>query len=63
MCQCVSVTITLLTVIVSGLNLCGLSDCKFTCWIWNCAMFSCTIVDLFFCCSMAMWSTGHVIMW
>jgi|UPI000221EC1A hypothetical protein len=54
-CQCVSETIIPLTIIVSRLNLCGLSECKFTCWIWICAMCSCTIVDLFSCCSMAMW--------
>jgi hypothetical protein len=69
-CPCVTETIILLTIIVSGLNL-----CKFTCWIWICAMCSCTIVDLFSCCSMAMsvdlfsccsiamWLTCHVIMW
>ena len=63
-CECEYKSITLLTVIVYGLNLCGQSECKFTCWILGFGivlMYYCGLI-LFSCCSMAMWSTGHVIM-
>jgi hypothetical protein len=64
------VSITLLTVIVYGLNLCGQSECKFTCWILGFGIVLCAHVLLWtyfifmlFNGYVVNWSCNHVVLW
>ena len=69
-CECDYKSITLLTVIVYGLNLCGQSECKFTCWILGFGIVLCAHVLLWtyfifmlFNGYVVNWSCNHVVMW
>jgi hypothetical protein len=54
-CECDYKSITLLIVIVYGLNLCGQSECKFTCWILG--------FGIVLCAHVLLWTYFHVVQW